>query len=85
LGGRSDVAVQARLRRGAVVLVATPGRLLDHLRSTAAFATAQLAWLVLDEADRLLEMGLGETVREAVELLEQRRAEPVERLCASSL
>ena len=41
---------KARLRRGVVLLVATPGRLLDHLRSTAAFRTADLSALVLDEA-----------------------------------
>ena len=39
------------------MLVATPGRLLDHLTNTAAFVTAPLAWLVLDEADRLLDLG----------------------------
>ena len=56
-GGESRSNEKARLRKGVGVLVATPGRLLDHLRSTAAFTTAPLAWLVLDEADRLLDLG----------------------------
>ena len=56
-GGESRSNEKARLRKGVAVLVATPGRLLDHLHNTAAFSTAPLAWLVLDEADRLLDLG----------------------------
>jgi len=36
------------------VLVTTPGRLIDHLNSTAGFTLAHLQWLVIDEVDRLL-------------------------------
>ena len=39
------------------MLVASPGRLQDHLEKTAAFRTDELRWLVLDEADRLLDLG----------------------------
>ena len=46
------------------MLVATPGRLLDHLQSTAAFHTNELRWLVLDEADRLLDLGFEQKIRE---------------------
>ena len=56
-GGESRSNEKARLRKGVSVLVATPGRLLDHLHSTAAFSSAALTWLVLDEADRLLDLG----------------------------
>lgn len=56
-GGESRSNEKARLRKGVSVLVATPGRLLDHLHSTASFSTAALTWLVLDEADRLLDLG----------------------------
>ena len=46
-----------KLRRGADVLVATPGRLLD-LYNQNAVKFSQLEVLVLDEADRMLDMGL---------------------------
>ena len=40
--------------------VATPGRLLDHLRTTVALKADLVRWLVLDEADRLLDLGFEE-------------------------
>lgn len=56
-GGEKRKSEKARLRKGVVVLVATPGRLLDHLKATEAFSLQNLRWVVLDEADRLLDMG----------------------------
>ena len=38
------------------------GRLIDHLRNTASVALDELAFLVLDEADRLLDMGFADEV-----------------------
>lgn len=57
LGGEARNKEKARLRKGITVLVASPGRLQDHLEKTAAFRTNELRWLVLDEADRLLDLG----------------------------
>lgn len=54
--GGTDKAMEAKLlRKGASILVATPGRLLDHLRSTDQFCLQRLVCLVLDEADKMLE------------------------------
>ena len=61
-GGENRAKEKARLRRGVTVLVATPGRLLDHLQNTAAFHTEELRWLVLDEADRLLDLGFEQKI-----------------------
>ena len=47
-----------RLKRGVNLLVATPGRLLDHLQNTRGFVFKNLAALVVDEADRILEIGM---------------------------
>lgn len=52
LGGEKRKSEKARLRKGLPILVATPGRLLDHLKMTASFKIVKLRWLVLDEADR---------------------------------
>lgn len=62
-GGENRNKEKARLRKGVTVLVATPGRLLDHLGSTSAFRTDELRWLVLDEADRLLDLGFEKKIR----------------------
>ncbi|KAL7551047.1 hypothetical protein ACHAWF_014285 [Thalassiosira exigua] len=73
-GGEKRKSEKARLRRGITVLVATPGRLLDHLSKTESLKTAlegRLEWLVLDEADRLLDAGLGSQVEEIVRRLKE--------------
>ena len=73
-GGESRSSEKARLRKGVALLVATPGRLLDHLENTAAFETRRVSWLVLDEADRLLDLGFEAKVAQIVGILESRRA-----------
>ncbi len=62
LGGENRSKEKARLRKGVTVVVAPPGRLLDHLENTKAFHTHELRWLVLDEADRLLDMGFEQKI-----------------------
>jgi ATP-dependent RNA helicase DDX31/DBP7 len=56
-GGENRSKEKARLRKGLNVLISTPGRLFDHLMNTASFKFSQIRWVVLDEADRLLDMG----------------------------
>jgi superfamily II DNA/RNA helicase len=68
-GGERRKAEKARLRKGVVILTATPGRLLDHLRSTEAFTLSSLRWVVLDEADRLLDMGFEKAILEILGIL----------------
>ncbi|GME71177.1 unnamed protein product [Ambrosiozyma monospora] len=58
--GGMDMMDQAKeLMRKPHVIVATPGRLLDHLESTRGFSLKALKFLVMDEADRLLDMEFG--------------------------
>jgi len=66
-----DPQVQA-FRRGVDILVATPGRLLDHLRFPYA-QLPKLDVLVLDEADRMLDMGFLPDIHRILEHLPQRR------------
>ena len=73
-GGEKRKSEKARLRRGCALLVATPGRLLDHLRTTEAFDASRLAFLVLDEADRLLDLGFGGQVADIVAALRAQAA-----------
>mmetsp|Transcript_4764 Transcript_4764/g.7178 ORF Transcript_4764/g.7178 Transcript_4764/m.7178 type:complete len:655 (+) Transcript_4764:163-2127(+) len=74
-GGERRKSEKARLRKGLVILCATPGRLLDHLKSTEVLVRAhlQLSWFILDEVDRLLDLGLGPQVDQiATKLLSHR-------------
>ncbi|KAI0057987.1 DEAD-domain-containing protein [Artomyces pyxidatus] len=72
-GGSTRTHEKARLRKGVPILVSTPGRLLDHLQNTSSFNVGKCRWLVLDEADRLMELGFDETVKGILAGLEGRR------------
>ena len=72
-GGESRKAEKTRLRKGVTILVCTPGRLLDHLDTTASFALKHLSWIVLDEADRLLDLGFEKKVARIVHTLHERQ------------
>ncbi len=61
-GGEKKKNEKVRLRKGLVIVVSTPGRLLDHIENTECFNLQKLRWIVLDEADRLLDMGFGATI-----------------------
>jgi ATP-dependent RNA helicase RhlE len=60
------------LRRGVDILVATPGRLLDHVQQKTV-NLGQVEILVLDEADRMLDMGFIHDIRKILALLPQTR------------
>ncbi|PVG02504.1 DEAD-domain-containing protein [Serendipita vermifera] len=72
-GGSTKTHEKAKIRKGLPILVATPGRLLDHLQNTTAFNVGKCRWLVLDEADRLMELGFEETIRGILKGLDGRR------------
>ena len=61
-----------RLRRGVDILVATPGRLLDHV-GQGTIDLSQVEIFVLDEADRMLDMGFIHDIRKVLKLLPARR------------
>jgi ATP-dependent RNA helicase RhlE len=61
-----------RLRTGVDILVATPGRLLDHV-SQKTLDLSSVEILVLDEADRMLDMGFIHDIRKILALLPKRR------------
>jgi len=54
------------------IVVATPGRLLDHLENTQGFSLRQLKYLVLDEADRLLDLDYGPILDKILKILPKR-------------
>nr|GAT42526.1 predicted protein [Mycena chlorophos] len=71
-GGGTRSHEKARLRKGLPIIVATPGRLLDHLQNTGSLNVGKCRWLVLDEADRLMELGFEETITGIIQGLDGR-------------
>jgi ATP-dependent RNA helicase RhlE len=71
-GGVDMNAQIAELRRGVEVLVATPGRLLDHVQNKTVMFN-QVSVLVLDEADRMLDMGFMPDIKRIIALLPGKR------------
>lgn len=69
MGGANRRSEAEKLEKGVNILVATPGRLLDHLQNTRGFVHSNLAMLIIDEADRLLEEGFEEEMKAIVRLL----------------
>jgi len=55
------------------IVVATPGRLFDHLENTKGFSLRNLKYLVLDEADRLLDMNFGPVLDKILKVLPRER------------
>lgn len=72
--GGMDMMEQARdLMRKPHVVVATPGRLMDHLENTKGFSLRALKFLVLDEADRLLELEFGPVLDKILQIIPRKR------------
>ncbi|XP_033112858.1 ATP-dependent RNA helicase HAS1-like [Anneissia japonica] len=73
MGGANRKMEAEKLGKGINILVATPGRLLDHLQNTAQFMYKNLQCLIIDEADRILEVGFEEEMKQIIKLLPKRR------------
>ncbi|KAK4557420.1 hypothetical protein RGQ29_007253 [Quercus rubra] len=73
VGGLSTKVQEAALRSMPDIVVATPGRMIDHLRNSMSVDLEDLAVLILDEADRLLELGFSAEIHELVRLCPKRR------------
>ncbi len=71
-GGVSINTQIAKLRRGVDVVVATPGRLLDHMQQ-GTIDLSKVEILVLDEADRMLDMGFIRDIRKVLKVLPAKR------------
>ncbi|KAK8579122.1 hypothetical protein V6N13_142346 [Hibiscus sabdariffa] len=73
IGGRKDVDVEKERVNELNILICTPGRLLQHMDETPNFDCSQLQVLVLDEADRILDIGFKKTLNAIVSQLPKRR------------
>lgn len=72
IGGEKKKSEKACLRKGLNILVATPGRLVDHLEHTEVMDVSNVRWLILDEGDRLMEEGFEQDIQKIVSVLNLR-------------
>ncbi|XP_062316167.1 probable ATP-dependent RNA helicase DDX27 [Osmerus eperlanus] len=73
VGGLDLKSQEAALRAGPDVLIATPGRLIDHLHNTPSFELSQIEILILDEADRMLDEYFEEQMKEIIRMCAYQR------------
>ncbi|KAG6255845.1 nucleolar DEAD-box protein required for synthesis of 60S ribosomal subunit [Claviceps purpurea] len=73
VGGLSLKAQENELRLRPDVIIATPGRFIDHMRNSASFNVDTVEILVLDEADRMLEDGFADELNEILTTLPKSR------------
>ncbi|XWS60359.1 hypothetical protein CRYUN_Cryun07bG0029100 [Craigia yunnanensis] len=69
IGGSARRGEAERIVKGVNLLVATPGRLLDHLQHTKGFIYRNLKCLIIDEADRILEANFEEEMKQIIKYL----------------
>lgn len=73
VGGVSQTQQAIALGRNPHIVVATPGRLLDHLTNTKGFHLRKLKYLVLDEADRMLSLDFEQELNELLQVIPEER------------
>ncbi|KAI4335828.1 hypothetical protein L6164_014437 [Bauhinia variegata] len=73
IGGSARRGEAERIVKGVNLLVATPGRLLDHLQNTKGFIYKNLKCLMIDEADRILEANFEEEMKQIIKILPKNR------------
>jgi ATP-dependent RNA helicase DDX18/HAS1 len=73
MGGANRRVEAEKLKKGVSVVIATPGRLLDHMNNTKGFVFSNMSMLVIDEADAILTIGFEKELREILNLLPKHR------------
>lgn len=72
IGGERKKSEKARLRKGCNFIIGTPGRILDHFQNTKVIKEqmqSSLRYVVLDEGDKLMELGFEETINQIMEIV----------------
>ncbi|XP_053168415.1 probable ATP-dependent RNA helicase DDX10 [Hemicordylus capensis] len=72
IGGK-DLKQESNRIHNINILICTPGRLLQHMDETSYFHASDLQMLILDEADRILDMGFADTMNAIIENLPKKR------------
>ncbi|KAJ3178150.1 ribosomal RNA processing protein [Geranomyces variabilis] len=73
VGGMDMMSQAIALSKKPHVVICTPGRLIDHLENTKGFNLKQLKYLVMDEADRLLDLDFGAEIEKLLKVIPRER------------
>ncbi|XP_043913856.1 probable ATP-dependent RNA helicase DDX31 [Protopterus annectens] len=73
MGGEKRKSEKARLRKGINILISTPGRLVDHIKNTQSVHFNNVHWLILDEADRILDLGFEKDIAVILNALNEKQ------------
>jgi ATP-dependent RNA helicase DDX47/RRP3 len=73
VGGMDMMSQQIALSKKPHIIVCTPGRLVDHLENTKGFNMKNLKYLVMDEADRLLDLDFGAEIEKVLKVIPRDR------------
>lgn len=83
-GGQKRKSEKSRLRKGANIIISTPGRFLDHAMHTTSLSLQHVQMLILDEADRLLDMGFDQQLKDILAMLKKKAAQPIQTVLLSA-
>jgi ATP-dependent RNA helicase DDX18/HAS1 len=73
MGGANRRVESEKLKKGVSLIIACPGRFLDHLVNTKGFDATNISMLIIDEADDILKIGFEKELREILSLLPKSR------------
>lgn len=73
LGGTNKDTEESKLKEGCSMVIGTPGRLIDHMRNTKSWKYKNLRCVIIDEADRMLDVGFEAEMKEIISLIPKER------------
>jgi len=73
VGGLSQKVQEAKLKKRPDVIIATPGRFIDHMRNSKGFSVESMEIVVMDEADCILEEGFADELNEIINTIPKSR------------
>jgi ATP-dependent RNA helicase DDX18/HAS1 len=73
MGGANRKVEAEKLKKGVSIIIATPGRLLDHMNNTKGFIYNYINLLIIDEADAILKNGFEKEIKDIISLLPKNR------------
>jgi ATP-dependent RNA helicase DDX18/HAS1 len=73
MGGANRKMEAEKLKKGVSIIIATPGRLLDHMNNTKGFTFNTINMLIIDEADAILKNGFEKEIKDIISLLPKSR------------
>lgn len=84
IGGTNRKHEKDRIRKGVNILIGTPGRIEDHVDNTASLDLSQVRHLILDEADRMLDMGFQKSMELILRRVQETASQTVQKVLLSA-